>query len=358
MLENTKFAFKIILSMRIFVIILLILPIFGFGQTKYSSESKKLYSKALKEYKNGNSGEALSLFEQCVASEPRYAEAYLNISSIKFSEKDYISALSNSKKAFFNNQFQPAIYSQLGKCYYKTHSYDSAAYYLEKGIELGSTGSNDLLYLGKSQEKNEEYPEAIANLNKYLTDNPNSLSAYNSRGSVYYNMAEWEKAKADFEKALELNSSSAIIYSNLANVSLELGDSAAALDYMTKGTEHANHSEKVNLLILKGNYLHGSGKIDEAEAIFNEAQSLDADNPVILVNQAAIFLEQDNYESALDKCNQALEIDDEMMEAYYNRGIANEMLRNVVEACSDWEQAFILGSEKAEEFLNSATCNE
>ena len=48
----------------------------------------------------------------------------------------------------------------------------------------------------------------------------------------------------------------------------------------------------------------------------------------------------------------------EMMEAYFNRGIANEMLRNVEDACSDWEQAFILGSEKAEEYLNSPTCNE
>jgi hypothetical protein len=34
------------------------------------------------------------------------------------------------------------------------------------------------------------------------------------------------------------------------------------------------------------------------------------------------------------------------------------MLRNVQDACSDWEQAFILGSEIAEEYLNSATCNE
>ena len=46
------------------------------------------------------------------------------------------------------------------------------------------------------------------------------------------------------------------------------------------------------------------------------------------------------------------------MEAFYNRGIANEMLRNVEAACADWEEAFILGSEKAEKFLNSPTCNE
>lgn len=334
------------------------LPLVGISQTKYSSESKKLYNKALKEYKNGNTSEALNLFEECVKAEPRYAEAYLSISNIKFGEKDYISALSNAKSAFSNNPFQAPIYSQLGKCFYKTHSYDSAAYYLQKGIELGSNDNTDLLYLGKSQAKNEEYGDAIENLNKFIAANPNSVSALNARGSAYYNMVELDKSRADFEKALTIKPKSAVILSNLANVALEQGDSTAALDYMSKAAENANHSEKVNLLILKGNYLHSTGQIDEAATVFNEAESLDADNPVILVNQAAIFLEQDNFESALDKCNKALDIENEMMEAYFNRGIANEMLRNVAEACSDWEQAFILGSEKAEEYLNSATCNE
>ena len=44
------------------------------------------------------------------------------------------------------------------------------------------------------------------------------------------------------------------------------------------------------------------------------------------------------------------------MEAFFNRGIAKEMLKDLEGACADWEDAFFLGSENAEKYVNSPAC--
>jgi len=344
--------------MRKIITLLLLIPFISFAQTKYTSQSKKLYNKALKAFERGESDVAFGLFKECVASEPRYAEAYLNMSIIEYGRNNMKEALTYSKEAYAQNKFQSSIYSQLGKCFFQNEQYDSSAFYLEKAVELGAGGENDYLYAGKSHLEMEDYHSAVKDITKAIDINDKNPVSYNSRGSAYFNMGEYDKAEADYNKAIELNPKSAGIYSNLANVSLAKENPESAIEYINLGIENANENDKIQLLILLGNYYHETGDYEKATTTFDQAYAINNKSAVVLTNQAAVFLDQDMFESAIKKCNEALDINPEMMEAYYNRGIANEMMRNVEEACTDWEQAFILGSEKAEEFLNSPTCNE
>ena len=344
--------------MRKILTLLLLIPFISFAQTKYTSESKKLYNKALKAFDRGETDVAFDFFKECVLSEPHYAEAYLNMSIIEYGRDNMKEALAYSKEAYTQNKFQSPIYSQLGKCFFQNEQYDSSAYYLEKGIQLGANSENDFLYAGKSHLKLEDFHTAVKDLTKAIGINDKNPVSYNSRGSAYFNMGEYDKAEADYNKAIELNPTSAGIYSNLANAALAKENPEGAIEYINLGIENANESDKIQLLILLGNYYHETGDYKNATTTFDQAYAINNKSAVVLTNQAAVLLDQDMFESAIKKCNEALDINPEMMEAYYNRGIANEMMRNVEEACSDWEQAFILGSEKAEEFLNSPTCNE
>ena len=79
---------------------------------------------------------------------------------------------------------------------------------------------------------------------------------------------------------------------------------------------------------------------------------------MVLANQGAVAIHQENFQIAWEKCSAALDIDGENMADDVNRGIANERRRKTADACLDWEQAFILGSEEAEEYLNSPICSE
>jgi hypothetical protein len=55
-------------------------------------------------------------------------------------------------------------------------------------------------------------------------------------------------------------------------------------------------------------------------------------------------------------CDKALTLNPEYMEAFFNRGVAKEMLKDLKGACADWEDAFFLGSENAEKYINSPAC--
>jgi tetratricopeptide (TPR) repeat protein len=344
--------------MKVFLFFIFLIPLVSTAQVKYNSESKKLYNKALKEYKAGKTVEALELFEACVAADSRYVEAYLNISNIKYASKDYASAVSNAQKAYSNNKFAPAVYAQLGKSFYMNGQADSSKLYLEKGLSMGNTSESDRFFLAKSYLQTEDYDKAISQLNEITKTSEKNAAIFNARGRANYLTGNYESAEADFKKALELEPNSTVAFSNLANAVLASGKTDDAIGYIEKGMVDAKDDDKVQMLILSGNYYHQKGEYENASKAFDDAIALDAKNVVVLNNQAALLLDQDQYESAISKCNEALDIQPEMMEAYFNRGIANEMLRKVEQACDDWEHAFILGSEKAEEYLNSATCNE
>lgn len=344
--------------MRLLLLTCLFSSIIVFGQQKHSMSVRKSFDQGVTLYNEGKKTEALSMFEKCISEDSTFSEAYLNISYIYFDEKNFIKSLYNSKKALKYNQFQSSIFIQTGKCLYHLEEYDSAIFYLNKGISFGAKAEYDFIYLGKCYSKNNDYRESAFYFGKAIEINNSNYISYNERGMAYFEVGEFELAKADFEKALELNPNSISAITNIARVSLALGENETAISYIDKGIENANAEQKVELLILKGNYYKSIGDFENASKTYDEAFMLDSENAVILNNQASILIEQENFEGALEKCNLALEINPEMMEAYFNRGIANEMLRNVEDACLDWEQAFILGSSVAEEYLNSPTCNE
>jgi tetratricopeptide (TPR) repeat protein len=352
-LNSPKFV-----GMRIGLLLLILLPSFVFAQPKRTLAVKKNYEKGVDAYNAGDFTGALALFEQCVSQDSTYSEAYLNISYITFDQKNYIKSLVNVKKAMKYNLFEPSIFVQAGKCFFHLEEYDSATYFLQKGISYGAKSESDYLYLAKGLTNLGNCREAIHYYSKAIELNTQSTYALIERGGCYFNLGDYELAKNDFEAALKINPKSVPALSGMASASLAMEDPETALTFINQGIESANTQEKVQLYILKGNYYKSIGNLEEAMLSFDAAFALDNQNPIVLNNQATIFIEQENYQSAFEKCNEALDLNPEMMEAYFNRGIANEMLRNVEDACMDWEQAFILGSAIAEEYLNSPVCNE
>ena len=80
--------------MKTLLLLTFLVPMLTFAQGRHPSSAKKLYNKASKAYEQGNSVEALKLFNECIEEDPTYAEAYLNISIIEFHQKNYQKNLS------------------------------------------------------------------------------------------------------------------------------------------------------------------------------------------------------------------------------------------------------------------------
>jgi len=344
--------------MKKIFLLLLIAPLISFGQKEYAEEARLMFAEANFAYNKGNLTDAFALYEKCIGIEPQYAEAFVNMSFIKFDSKDYNKALDYALKAHSIEKVQHSIFSALGKSYYMVGDYDSAATYLAKIEYFDDLTEVEEYFLAASNVKLNNFSAAKPLAKKLYTNRPSNSDYAALKGNVMYGYGEYEQAMELYKKALDLNPDNVYIYSNIAKACLQLNQNDKALEYINKGVEIATGEGKVTFLILKGNYFHSIGELDNAEKAYDEAYKIDNSNTNILVNQAGILIDKEDYQSALEKCNMAIEKNSELMEAYFNRGIANEMLRNIEDACSDWEEAFILGSEKAEKFLNSSTCNE
>ena len=97
------------MRMKLILALIFLAPFVVSSQTKYNSESRKLFKQAEKEYKEGNTDIALGLFEDCVKADSRHAEAYLNISVIQYGKNHMGDALQNAQRAYLNNKFEPLI---------------------------------------------------------------------------------------------------------------------------------------------------------------------------------------------------------------------------------------------------------
>lgn len=344
--------------MKKLLILVMLLPVLVMAQKGYSDAAKQAFSQGNEAYNAGQLAEAIGFYQKATELEPSYAEAYTNMSAIRFSEKKYEEALELARKAHSIEKVQHAILSNLGKAFYMNGNNDSAIYCLERVSVFKPMTEEEEYYLAAAKVGAEDYVGASKLAEKLFKAKPQNSDYNVLMGNVKFGLGEYDKAIASYNKALELKPENKFIYSNIANNYIKLGESEKAVSYIDKGIDATTGREKVSFLILKGNYYKSLEDLDNAEKAYNEAHKIQPNDANVVVNQAALLLDREMYEAAIEKCNAALALNANSKEAYFNRGIANEMIRNVEGACEDWEQAFILGAEKAEQYLNSATCTE
>ncbi len=114
------------------------------------------------------------------------------------------------------------------------------------------------------------------------------------------------------------------------------------------------HSEEIKLLIEQGNQLADLNKYDDAFNFYERAlkvnemmESPDLKNKDLiktsykkgLINRAKLEIENKNYETAIEQCRRALELDDTFVEAYYHLGLIYYYKKNYDIAIENFQRA-------------------
>jgi len=166
----------------------------------------------------------------------------------------------------------------------------------------------------------EAYEGAIQDYKTAAKHDPNLSFAYNNLGSVYRIKKDFVSADRWYTEALKKKKDYHIAYNNRGTARFEAG-----------------------------NY-------DDALLDFRRALELKPDYAFAYNNQASVYIIQEKWKEAVSACDKALQLEPEYMEAFFNRGIAKEMLHDLDGACSDWEDAFALGSDNADRYVNGPIC--
>ena len=345
--------------MRTLCTILLLTTIGAFAQgTSYSEEVKTTYREALSAIEQNNQEQATLQFEKCIRIDSTCFEAHIGLGKLAYAAGELEKTLLHCENAKTIRPFSPSLSGLMGRTYYLKSDYEKATSLLKRAISTGENTVENRLFLAQSLQYKGHLEEALIYLDELVQQDGKNANFYFSRGSLYMEMEALDKAIADFNAGIRFAPEEASAYINLGKLYLTKGQDHLIPELIEKGLQYATANQQVDLFILQGVYLQRQGNLNEAKVSYEKAYALAPKNAIVLTHQGGVLVELENYELAIEKCNQALAENRELTEAYFNRGIAKEMIRDIKGACTDWEQAFLLGSQRAVEYLNGPICNE
>lgn len=151
--------------------------------------------------------------------------------------------------------------------------------------------------------ENGEYQQAVESYTADLKNKPADVNTIYNRGRAYQEMGNLLEAQADFETAINLDPTNFQVLLSLATIQLEQKSYASALLYATKAEEIPGAPAMASFL--KARALHQLGM----------------------------------PEDALKAYGNAIQLDKEFGQAYYNRGLLKVALERTKQACEDFKLA-------------------
>lgn len=323
--------------------------------TKVSPKAVSLFDEGVNAFKQGDREIAKEKFNLSIEADPSFAEAYINLSKVYESEAN----LEQAKSVMLNaiNSMIPLnsrAFEQLGVISMKTEEYDVAVYNFKQAVSLENQNARYLFFSGLALIKNRNFREAEEFFNKSLAIE-NSSKVKIGLSNAQIEQSKYEDAIKTL-KSIDGYESLSIACLNLAIAMHSKGSKDEAVKYLEMAKNNGGESES-QFFNLSGLIHSENNNDEEAMKNFDKAIQMDGGISSYYNDRAAHQIKVENFQDALSDLNKALKLEPDFSKAYYNRGIAKEMLRDEEGACLDWEYAFFLGYQKAEELLNNPICN-
>ena len=194
-----------------------------------------------------------------------------------------------------------------------------------------------LLSRGCAWYHKREFDKAIAEYTRAIQLDPGRANGYSSRGRAWENKRQFDKALADYDQAIRLNPTDASFYENRGNAWAQKND-------FEKAFADLNHAIQLNPKLApayndRGAAWMGKKDFDKAIADFNTAIQLDPTCAFAYNNRGAVWINRNKYDKAIDDFSQAIRLDPKYATAYSNRGLTWEKKREYDKATADFNQA-------------------
>ena len=168
---------------------------------------------------------------------------------------------------------------------------------------------------------------------------------------------KYERALADFSKAIELDATRAAAYSNRCLVYIQLGNYEKASEDCTIALKFNPNNAEASLN--RGMAYFRLGNYPAAISEYNRAIEQQPDDLRAYYNRGLVRFEIRDFQGALNDYNQAISksdggSDSRLVEVYNDRGLAELMLGSVEDAIADFSLAIHLDASNHRAFYNRA----
>ena len=218
--------------------------------------------------------------------------------------------------------------------------------------------------------------EAILEIQSLNKEYPNTPLLFNLLGACYTSLENWEEAKENFKKAIEIKPDYADVHYNLGNIFVELDlfesaiesfhnviniDSKYGQAYYNLGVSYYEIGQfydaiesfqsalkldpkNIDILLNLGNSLRELNQNIDAIYQYEKIIEIDKDNYLTYNNLATIYRSLNQIEKAIEHYKKAIEIQPNFEMAYYNLGFIYQDIGKIDKAIVQYEHAINLSN--------------
>jgi len=289
----------------------------------------------------GRYSEAERQFEEAIAVNPRFAEAYNGL-GLTYSDQDRnLKAAEQYIQAIEVDPEFALVYNNLAMAYRRQDRPDEESeVLLGKALDLDSSLTIAYLNLGAIYEERGEYTKALTKYDEAIQSNPYYEDAYYYRASLYYQLGRLQEAKEDCKKVLELESDHALTHNLLGLIYAETRNLRKAIKEYNIALDINPDSDIAHSNL--GLAYEVQGKFELARAEYEEAVRINPDDPVYHCSLAGIILtmeEDDESEGYLAECKKLVANSSNNASAHNALGMVYLKLEDYPQAVQEFQVA-------------------
>src|SRR5271157_2190411 len=246
-----------------------------------------------------------------------------------------------------------------------------------KAVDLGVHDVNELhLYnfIGP-----EACQEGVSSADCVIQQNPKDVDAWINNGCAFLDQGKYDEAIDAFDEVIQLDPNNSLAWFN-KGIALEKTGNPEANDAFVHADELVDEAIRLNpkdadawndyvdAWSKKGIALQRLGRQNEANAAFDTADQLtrhppnstELTNAIDWTNKGITLLDQNKYDKAIEVFDEAISIDRNYGDAWYNKGLALQRLNRTTAANDAFVQAEELGktgpeTEQADQAMRTAS---
>ncbi len=279
---------------------------------------------------------------KAIEDDPQNPRLYFERAQLFYDFGSFEEGISDAEQAIALDGYQPEFYHLLADLQLDYYQSGQALTTLETAIArfpdqvFTHLKYAEFLYILK------QYESSVSVLNGLLETKPDLGEAFFMLGLNYKDLGDTSLAMQNFQWAIQNDPDIIDGWIQLGQLSAELGFPNAR-QYFESG--YQIQSQNIDLLHAYAYYLQAVDKIDEAQSLFREIITIDPQYTVAYFNMGLLYLDQKNYEEAINQFTLAVSTDPVHSESYFFRGISKELQGNKNAAIADYQQALLIDPE-------------
>ena len=253
-------------------------------------------------------------------------------------EKDSL-ALKDFLRAVSLDSTKAEYHSAIGDLLFENKDISASATWLRKAVALNPKDPVAHLKLAKMMLFTKEYKTAIDEVNIVLRQDVYNAEAYFLKGMVYKDAHDTDDAVSAFQTAVQVSPDYREAYLQLGIMAAAQNDSSA-LRYWENA--YRIDSSDVFPLYARGKFFQDREQSERAKEEYRRAVRRNKQYGNAYFALGYIFLQQDSLSEARRNFDLAAKAEPQNADAWYNRGLAAELMGDAKGAAADYRQALAL----------------